>query len=53
MLDLILAVLHHLAILSLILIVGAELALSRGEFSAGTVRRLASIDLGYGVVGQG
>ena len=49
MLDLILAVLHHLAILSLILIVGAELALSRGALSASTVRRLASVDLGYGV----
>jgi len=48
-LDLILAVLHHLTILSLILIVGAELALSRGEFSASTVRRLAAVDLGYGV----
>jgi putative membrane protein len=48
-LDLILAVLHHLAILSLILIVGAELALSRGALSASTVRRLASVDLGYGV----
>ncbi len=49
MLDLILAVLHHLAILSLILIVGAELALSRGDFSAATVRRLAGVDLGYGI----
>jgi putative membrane protein len=49
MLDLILAVLHHLAILSLILIVGAELALIRGELSAGGLRRLASIDLGYGI----
>ena len=49
MLDLILAVLHHLAILSLLLIVGAELALSRSAFTAETVRRLASVDLGYGV----
>ena len=49
MLDLILAVLHHLAILSLILIVGAELALIRGELSTAGLRRLAAIDLGYGI----
>ncbi len=41
--------LHHLAILSLILIVGAELALIRGELSAAALRRLATIDLGYGI----
>ena len=34
MLDLALAIAHHLAILSLILIVGAELALIRGDLSA-------------------
>jgi putative membrane protein len=44
-----LAVLHHLAILSLILIVGAELALTRGELLPGTLRRLATVDLGYGI----
>jgi putative membrane protein len=49
MLDLALAVLHHLAILSLILIVGAELALIRGELSTAGVRRLATVDLGYGI----
>ena len=50
MLDLTLAVLHHLTILGLILIVGAELALTRGELTAAVVRRLASIDLYYGIV---
>jgi putative membrane protein len=49
MLDLILAVLHHLAILSLILVVGAELALIRAELSGAALRRLATIDLGYGI----
>jgi putative membrane protein len=49
MLDLILAVLHHLAILSLILIVGAELALIRGELTGAALRRLAAIDLGFGI----
>ena len=49
MLDLILAVLHHLAILSLILVVGAEFALIRGALTGASVRRLASIDLGYGI----
>jgi putative membrane protein len=49
MLDLALAVTHHLAILSLILIVGAELALIRGDLSGAAVRRLATIDAGYGI----
>ncbi len=49
MLDLILAVLHHLAILTLILVVGAELALIRVELTGAAVRRLATIDLGYGI----
>jgi len=49
MLDLVLAVLHHLAILSLILVVGAELALIRMELTGSAVRRIATIDLGYGI----
>src|SRR5580692_8019957 len=49
MLDLTLAVAHHLAILSLILIVGAELALIRGALTGAALRRLASVDLGYGI----
>ena len=49
MLDLILAALHHLAILSLILIVGAELAMIRGELPAAAIRRLATVDAGYGI----
>jgi putative membrane protein len=49
MIDLALAVMHHLAILSLILIVGAELALMRGDLTVAVVRRLASIDAGYGI----
>jgi putative membrane protein len=49
MLDLILAVLHHLAILSLILVVGAELALIRMDLSGAALRRIATIDLGYGI----
>jgi putative membrane protein len=49
MLDLTLAVLHHLAILTLILVVGAELALIRVELTGAAVRRLATVDLGYGI----
>jgi putative membrane protein len=49
MLDLILAVLHHLAVLSLILVVGGELALIRSELSGAGLRRIATIDLGYGI----
>lgn len=49
MLDLILAVLHHLAILTLILVVGAELALTRTELTGAAVRRVATVDLGYGI----
>jgi putative membrane protein len=49
MLDLVLAVLHHLAILSLILVVGAELALIRMNLSGAALRRIATIDLGYGI----
>jgi len=49
MLDLVLAVMHHLAILSLILVVGAELALIRGDVCGAVARRLAQVDLGYGI----
>lgn len=48
--DLILAVLHHAAILGLAAVLGAEMALLRPEITAAQLRQLAGIDAAYGVL---
>jgi len=50
MLDLVLAMLHHLAVFSLAGIVAAELALLRRGVSGAALQRLARIDAAYGGV---
>lgn len=47
--DLILAILHHIAIVTLIMLLGVEFALLRPGLSASDLRRLANIDAAYGV----
>ena len=47
--DLILAILHHLAIVTLIVLLGIEFALMRPGLSAADLRRLAHVDAAYGV----
>jgi putative membrane protein len=46
--DLILAVLHHLAIVTLIVLLGIEFALMRPGLSSAELLRLAKVDAGYG-----
>jgi putative membrane protein len=47
--DLILAVLHHLAIVSLIVLIAIEFALLRPGMDGQGLRRIAKVDAGYGV----
>lgn len=49
-LDLTLAIIHHLAVFGLFGVLVGELLLVRGEMSASDVRRVAGIDLWYGVL---
>jgi putative membrane protein len=46
--DLILAILHHLAIVSLIVLIGVEFALLKPGMAAKDIRRLANVDAAYG-----
>jgi putative membrane protein len=46
--DLILAILHHIAIVALIVLLAVEFALLRPGLSASDLRRLATIDAAYG-----
>jgi putative membrane protein len=46
--DLILAILHHLAIVTLIVLLAIEFALLKPGLSAGDLRRLANVDTAYG-----
>ena len=48
--DLILAILHHLAIVTLIVILAYEFALLRPGISQDNLRRVATADAAYGVV---
>jgi putative membrane protein len=50
MLDLVLAVLHHLLIFGIFGILFAELMMVRPGMDAATVRRVAAIDLAYGAL---
>lgn len=50
MFDFFLAVVHHLAVFSLLAIVVAELSLVRRGMDAATVATVARIDLGYGAL---
>ena len=50
MLDLILAVLHHIIVFSLVGVVLAELAIVRRGMDAAAVGRVAAIDLWYGIL---
>ena len=52
MLDLILAVLHHLIVFSLVGVVLAELAIVRRGMDAAAVGRVAAIDLWYGILAE-
>ena len=47
--DLVLASLHHLLLLGIIAMLATEAALLRGRVEAGTIARLAGVDLGYGL----
>jgi len=47
--DLILAILHHLAIVTLIVLLAVEFALLRHGLSTADLRRLTNIDAAYGV----
>jgi putative membrane protein len=46
--DLILAILHHLAIVTLIVLLGSEFALLRPGLSSTDLRRLVNVDAAYG-----
>jgi putative membrane protein len=48
--DLILAILHHLAIVTLIVLLAFEFALLRPGLTPHTLRRLANVDAAYGAV---
>jgi putative membrane protein len=50
MLDLILAVLHHLIVFSLVAVVFAELVIIRPGTDAAAVRRVAAIDAWHGIL---
>ena len=47
--DLTLASLHHLLFFAVIAMLATESALLRGPIDAATIRRLAGVDLGYGL----
>lgn len=49
-LDLVLAILHHILVFSLVAVLAMELALVRPGMDAATVRRVARIDLHYGMI---
>src|SRR5258708_5201690 len=46
--DLILAILHHLAIVTLIVLLAVEFALLKPGMTANDLRRLSKVDAGYG-----
>ena len=48
--DLILAVLHHLVIVTLIVLLAVEFALLRPGLSSSDLRRLANVDAAYGAI---
>jgi putative membrane protein len=48
--DLILAILHHLAIVTLIVLLAIEFALMKPGMTANDLRRLTKVDAGYGAV---
>jgi putative membrane protein len=50
LIDLILAILHHLAIVTLIVLLGIEFALMKPGLSSVDLLRLAKVDVAYGVV---
>ena len=50
MLDLVLAILHHLLVFGLLAILTAELMLVRKGMDAAAVRRVGAMDLAYGAV---
>lgn len=50
MLDLVLAILHHLFVFALFGILFAELMLVRPGIDAATVRRVGAVDIAYGVL---
>lgn len=50
MLDLVLAVLHHLLVFGLLAILTAELVLVRRGMDLATVRRVGALDIAYGAV---
>jgi putative membrane protein len=47
--DLILAILHHLAIVTLIVLLAFEFALLKPGLSAGDLRRVTKVDAAYGI----
>jgi putative membrane protein len=49
MLDLILAILHHLAVFTLIALLAAEIAMLRPGISGARLSQLASVDMAYGI----
>ncbi len=53
MLDLILAIAHHLLVFSLAAILAAELATVRVGLSGAALRRLGAMDLAYGAIAGG
>jgi putative membrane protein len=48
--DLVLAILHHLAIVTLIVLLAFEFALLRPGITPDNLRRVANVDAGYGAV---
>jgi putative membrane protein len=48
--DLILAILHHLAVVTLIVLLAFEFALLRPGITAGNLRRVTNVDAAYGAV---
>ena len=50
MTDLILAIVHHLTVLTLVAILGAELVLLRGTVSGQRLRQLGAVDAAYGAI---
>jgi putative membrane protein len=50
MLDLILAILHHLIVFSLVAVMFAEIVTVRRGMDAAAVARVAAIDVGYGIL---
>jgi putative membrane protein len=50
MIDLLLAILHHLLVFSLVAILGVELALVRKGIGAAAIARIGGADIAYGIV---